>query len=369
MSWVCCWIILVGISISACSDDDPVKKNPYLSTSTRAMLQEVVEVKFLNVDGNIDITVDFGDGMVKKGKVSETFTHAYTESGDYTMLVTAGQFSVQKRIRVYELLALTKAMQQFRESDYKKVWVMTHRAHTTDMTVPENSVSSVADAVKSGAEIIECDTHVTKDGVVVVCHDQTINATTNGAGDITTMTYEEILQYNLKDRNGNVTSEKVPTLEEFLKAGRGKIYFNLDYSPRTASTQQVVEIVRKLDMMDAVFFYCNSSTKVQEVLSLTPKAHVYPWVGNHKQLVGLPGNYFVQGSYLSNSTSTNMSSAISDGMLISINMLPGSGTNVSANTLEDKYLDELLGLYPTVCMIQTDVPDLLIPALAKRGLH
>ena len=51
---------------------------------------------------------------------------------------------------------------------HKKVWVMTHRAHTSDRTVPENSVSSVEDAIDSGAEVIECDTHVTSDGVVVV---------------------------------------------------------------------------------------------------------------------------------------------------------------------------------------------------------
>ena len=40
-------------------DDDPVKKNPYLQTSTRAMLKEVVEVVFNNIDSNTDITVDF----------------------------------------------------------------------------------------------------------------------------------------------------------------------------------------------------------------------------------------------------------------------------------------------------------------------
>ena len=117
--------------------------------------------------------------------------------------------------------------------------------------------------------MIECDTHVTSDGVVVVCHDQTINATTNGTGDITKMTYAEIQKYNLKDRNGRVTDEKMPTLEEFLKAGRGKIYFNLDYSPRTASTQEVMNVVKELDMMEQVFFYCNSSQKAEEVLSIS----------------------------------------------------------------------------------------------------
>ena len=294
ISWLCCWAILLGIVCNACSDDDPVKKNPYLQVSTRALLKEVVEVKFNNIDGNTDITVDFGDGTVKEGKAATPITYAYTQSGDYTLHVTVGQYEVQKRIRIYNLLALTEAMKQFREPDNKKVWVMTHRAHTSDRTVPENSVSSVEDAIDSGAEVIECDTHVTSDGVVVVCHDQTINATTNGTGDITKMTYAELQKYNLKDRNGRVTDEKMPTLEEFLKAGRGRIYYNLDYSPRTATSQQVVDIVMKLDMMESVFFYCNSAQKAEEVLGIIPKAHVYTWTGSHKPMMGLPGNYFVQ---------------------------------------------------------------------------
>lgn len=371
VSWLWCWAILCicGIVCIACSDDDSVKKNPYLQTSTRAMLKEVVEVKFINIDGNTDITVDFGDGTVKNGKAAEAVTHAYTQSGDYILHVTAGQYEVQKRIRIYNLLALTEAMKQFREPSNKKVWVMTHRAHTTDRTVPENSVSSVEDAIDSGAEVIECDTHVTSDGVVVVCHDQTINATTNGTGDITKMTYAELQKYNLKDRNGRVTDEKMPTLEEFLKAGRGRIYYNLDYSPRTASSQQVVDIVMKLDMMESVFFYCNSVQKAEEVLGITSKAHVYTWTGNHKPMMGLPGNYFVQYSYLTNGKSTPLGSSINDGMLATVNMLSASGSSVSEWTLNEDYLDELLQIYSMVCMIQTDVPDLLIPALQARGLR
>ena len=91
ISWICCWAILLGIVCNACSDDDPVKKNPYLQVSTRAMLKEVVEVKFNNIDGNTDITVDFGDGTVKEGKAATPITYAYTQRGDYTLHVTAGQ--------------------------------------------------------------------------------------------------------------------------------------------------------------------------------------------------------------------------------------------------------------------------------------
>jgi len=374
MSWLWCWTVLCasGMALGACSDDEPVKKSPYLQTSTRAMLKEVVEVKFANIDGNTDITVDFGDGTTESGKAADAITHAYTESGDYVMHVTAGQYEVQKRIRIYDLLALTEAMKQFRDESYKKVWVMTHRAHTTDMSIPENSVSAVEAAIAAGAEVIECDPQVTKDGVVVVCHDATIDNTTDGYGTITDMTYEEILQYNLDDRNGVPTNEKMPTLEEFLKAGRGKIYFNLDYSARSASAQEVLNVVMELDMMESVFFYCNSVEAVENLLSSAPDAHVYTWTGYHTPLTGLPGNYFVQYDYLT-SGSTPIGSSISDGMLATVNMLPNTAgtTEVTDRTYKTEWLDGLLSDFSgtRVCMIQTDVPESLIADLESRGMR
>ena len=56
-------------------------------------------------------------------------------------------------------------------------------------------------------------------------------------------------------------------------------------------------------------------------------------------------------------------------MLATVNMLPTSGSSVSEWTLNEDYLNELLQIYPMVCMIQTDLPDLLIPALQARGLR
>ena len=204
----------------------------------------------------------------------------------------------------------------------------------------------------------------------MVCHDQTINATTNGTGDITKMTYAEIQQYNLLDRNGRVTDEKMPTLEEFLKAGRGKIYFNLDYSPRTASTQEVMNVVKELDMMEQVFFYCNSSQKAEEVLSISKKAHVYTCAQSaYKPLVWLPGNYFVQYSYAPDGQSTPIGTAISEGMIPTVNMLHVLSGLIPEYDINATYLDELLQIYPEVRMIQTDAPEVLISALQARGLR
>ena len=78
---IVCLSLIWGIGISACSDDDPVKKNPYLQVVTRALLKEQVKVVFNNIDNNLDVTVDFGDGTVLTGRGGNPIIHAYEQSG------------------------------------------------------------------------------------------------------------------------------------------------------------------------------------------------------------------------------------------------------------------------------------------------
>ena len=91
-------IVLCGISFMACSDDDPVKKNPYLQTSTRAMLKEVVEVVFNNIDSNTDVTVDFGDGTVKEGKASHSWGIIQSTGNLWTGMTGTGMDFPMSRI-------------------------------------------------------------------------------------------------------------------------------------------------------------------------------------------------------------------------------------------------------------------------------
>lgn len=62
--------------------------------------------------------------------------------------------------------------------------------------------------------MIETDIHLTKDRKIVVCHDQTIDRTTNGKGKIREMTLEEIRRFRIVDADGNLTDQQIPTLDE-----------------------------------------------------------------------------------------------------------------------------------------------------------
>jgi len=365
-----CVSVLLSVGLVSCEEKSVALGEPYIDAPSRAMRMEKVSVTYKNVSPSTEVVIDFGDGtspVITKGNT--TVTHQYQNpsegtqpDGTYHITVTANGQAVEKRIGVYKLLALSELAKELKQPGCTRVLVMAHRANTSDKSIPENSLAAIDACIRAGVDMIETDTQATADGEVVICHDQTIDRTTNGTGDITTMTLADIRKFKLEDRNLMLyPNETMPTLREFLLAARGKIYVNLDYSPRTATTQQVMSIVQELDMMEQVLFYCNSTTKIEEVLAVSATAHAYPWYSNYPILKDRPGNYFVQCSYVPGTT-PNLGNAIRDGMICTVNML----TDVPPTDVDGNQLDELLMLFPEVRVIHTDSSDKLVTALASR---
>lgn len=78
---------------------------------------------------------------------------------------------------------------------------------------PENTMSAFEAGLKMGANGIETDVRKTKDGVLVLFHDSTLERVTGEAGSVSDYTYEQLCDFTVKcgDR-----SDKIPTLDEFL---------------------------------------------------------------------------------------------------------------------------------------------------------
>lgn len=97
----------------------------------------------------------------------------------------------------------------------EKVKIIGHRGFASEY--PENSLIGFVKAAELGVEGIELDVHVTKDGEVVVHHDETIDRMTNGNGWIKDKTLAELRTYRLRNGLGiGVTTEQIPTLQEVL---------------------------------------------------------------------------------------------------------------------------------------------------------
>ncbi len=84
-------------------------------------------------------------------------------------------------------------------------------------TFPENTMLSFDAAIQAGAHGIELDVQMTKDGVIVVIHDETVDRTTNGSGFIKDLEYKEITMLDASDSFPQFSGKaRIPTLEEVL---------------------------------------------------------------------------------------------------------------------------------------------------------
>src|SRR4029077_5685032 len=79
---------------------------------------------------------------------------------------------------------------------------------------PENSLLAFRNALALGADFLELDVHLSRDGEVMVIHDATLDRTTDGSGPVRERTAAELRALHLKDRGGAPTAEPVPTLDE-----------------------------------------------------------------------------------------------------------------------------------------------------------
>jgi len=94
--------------------------------------------------------------------------------------------------------------------------------------LPENCMATFEATVRHGWSLLEIDLRTTKDGVIVLMHDPTLDRTSNGTGPIKDRTLVELRALRLKDREGKLTEHRIPTLDEALKWARGKTILMLD---------------------------------------------------------------------------------------------------------------------------------------------
>jgi len=141
-----------------------------------------------------------------------------------------------------------KIRQTLLDPNSKEVLVVAHRGNW--MVAPENSIAAIDSAIQMKVDVVEIDVQRTKDGKLILMHDNTVNRTTNGEGEISKMTFDDIRKLRLKDYKGNVTDHVVPTLEEALIVSKGKIMLNLDKAYRYFD--DVCALLDKTDTWDLI---------------------------------------------------------------------------------------------------------------------
>ncbi len=81
---------------------------------------------------------------------------------------------------------------------------------------PENSLLAFRNAMALGADFLELDVHLSQDGETVVIHDPVLDRTTTGAGAVRDRTLVELRALRVRDKDGKITDEAIPTLDEVV---------------------------------------------------------------------------------------------------------------------------------------------------------
>lgn len=93
---------------------------------------------------------------------------------------------------------------------------------------PENTLASFREAIRLGAHMIELDVRLSKDGQPMVIHDQNVDRTTNGTGNVAELVLDELKQFHIRDpKRGILKQEHIPTLAETLDIMPRNIWLNL----------------------------------------------------------------------------------------------------------------------------------------------
>jgi len=149
--------------------------------------------------------------------------------------------------------------------------VSAHRgAGAPSELAPEDSLSAFRAAIAAGADLTELDVHVTADDEVVVIHDDTVDRTTSGSGEVAAMTLAELqaLPLRAEDFVGDFGCERVPTLAEVLALTRGKITVVID-GTKTDRMDLVVAVVQAAGAVDEVILDADTE-RVMAALALEP---------------------------------------------------------------------------------------------------
>ena len=139
--------------------------------------------------------------------------------------------------------------------DNNDVLIFGHRGASA--YAPMNTIPAFELAAEQGADGVELDVHLIKDGELIIVHDFTIDHTTDGTGTVTDKTLAELKEYDAGSWfDAKFAGEKLPTLDEVFEAVGDRLYINVEIkslSREADGTEEVVaECIQRHNMSERV---------------------------------------------------------------------------------------------------------------------
>lgn len=143
-------------------------------------------------------------------------------------------------------------------------------------SAPQNTLAAFRRAVELGADGVELDVHLSKDGVVVVIHDFLVDRTTDGIGRVAEKTLPELEALDAGSKfSPQFAGERIPTLAEVFDVLGGRLLVNVelkapDRSRDTSLLMPVLEVVRQHGMDKRVLFSSFNPHVLRAMKQLAP---------------------------------------------------------------------------------------------------
>ena len=225
--------------------------------------------------------------------IQECFISVFVECTDATNASHVGAIvSGANGILTSDPASLCECFTKFfdKNSIVRSVNIIAHRG--LPVKYQENSIAGSIAAYEAGATMIENDVRLTKDGVVVVMHDSTIDRTTSGSGSVAAMTYEQISQYVLNGETGLAT-QKIPTLEDYFKEFKGKdVKLIVEIkSTEPALITAIKALIDQYDILDQVNFIAFDKTQIARIKQQIPGASC-GYLNSSMTVVALESAYY-----------------------------------------------------------------------------
>lgn len=275
-----------------------------------------------------------------------------------------------------------KILAELHNPSSDNVLVISHRGDWRNY--PENSIPAIESVIEMGVDIVEIDLKLTKDSVLVLCHDKTIDRTTSGKGKVSDFTLDSLKTFVLKRAHGCKTdSLRMPTLEEALAVCKDRILVNVDHGYDYYDL--VLEVTEKLGVTGQVLIkgkktvaeVAEKFAEHQNNLLYMPIIDINKTQGKalfqeYMDTKTVPLAYEVCWSEVTDDVRSCMEYVVSSGSKLWTNTLWSSLCGgLDDDTAFEGNVDRVYGaiLDMGVTMIQTDRPEMLIGYLRSRNLH
>ena len=161
--------------------------------------------------------------------------------------------------------------------EYKKIYVWAHRGASG--YAPENTLPSFEKAIEQQADGIELDVQMTKDGELVVIHDETIDRVCEQSGYVRDYTWQELRQFNCNQTFPEYGTQRIPLLREVLELIQPtELTVNIELKTGVifyeGIEQQTIRLVRECDMSERVIYSSFNHYSALKVRQIDPQARV-----------------------------------------------------------------------------------------------